>query len=1032
MKIFRSLLLASTLAFGQTNYRMEAVAGTTAIGDGAPANSALLSYPNTVLADDKGGFYVSDQGHARIRYVAASGVINTVVGAGYAGLTPDGVPARENTVTTVSSMVLNTRGELYFADQVSCIVSRLDAQGIVRRVAGISRSCGFSGDQTAAVRAQLNGPSALAFDPQGRLLIADQNNGRIRRVNTDGTIETLAGTGNSQTFAAEGLQAAQTPISFPTSLAVAADGTIYFAEFGYRRVRRILPDGRVTTVAGTGSTGNSGDGGQATLARFRGITSIALDATRNRLYICDNGWQRVRVVNLGTGVISNAAGIFVPSASDAANSSLGASFSGDGGSPIGAGMSGPYGVAVDANGGLLIADLGNHRIRLADTTIRTVAGRFRNTAETSAIRAEISPTDLAITPAGELLVNDVLNGLIRRVARNGNISTVAGTAPERSPFESSRGDNGPALSAAFELLAGLAVDAAGRIYVTDGSRVRRIDGANIAALLPNNAPIVPVGALAVDPTRNLLYAVSTSTHKVLVADVSQPTVLFRDFAGTGTAGFSGDGGQARSAQLSGPTDIAVDPAGNVYLVDSGVSRIRRVDISGVITTIIGNGTRATAETVVPEGPALETAISPVGIAVDAAGRVTLAEGRIPMIRQFDPATRRVRRIAGETPGGLAATGSGAASVTVDSTGSIYFTTVDNIIRVLRPLTASRFEAVSGTGQSAPVNTKLATPLVVRAASADGPLAGVSVGFSATGATVSPASAMTDAEGLARTEVTLGGTLGPVTITATVEGLTPVTFQATATAAVVTNPNRPAIRAGGVATAGAFGGLSTISPGTWIEIFGSNLATATRPWGGDDFRGAQAPTELDGVKVSVNNQAAFVAFISPNQINAQVPGGIGTGMVPVTVTNTNGTSESFMINAAAASPALLAPPVFSIGGVQYVVALHQDGAFVGREGLIPGANFRPARAGDVLTLYGVGFGATTPAVPPGVVVSGTPALPAVAVRLGDTAANVLFAGLAPSAVGLYQFNIVVPAGVPEGDVALSMAGVNQRLSLTVAR
>ena len=107
-----------------------------------------------------------------------------------------------------------------------------------------------------------------------------------------------------------------------------------------------------------------------------------------------------------------------------------------------------------------------------------------------------------------------------------------------------------------------------------------------------------------------------------------------------------------------------------------------------------------------------------------------------------------------------------------------------------------------------------------------------------------------------------------------------------------------------------------------------------------------------------------------------------------------------------------------------MALHQDSVFVGREGLIAWANFRLARLGDVLTLCGVGFGATTPAIPPAVVVSGSATLTNIAVRLGDTEATVQFAGLAPSAVGLYQFNIVVPEDAPDGDAALTISGVGQ--------
>ncbi len=556
-----------------------------------------------------------------------------------------------------------------------------------------------------------------------------------------------------------------------------------------------------------------------------------------------------------------------------------------------------------------------------------------------------------------------------------------------------------------------------------------------ALMAPPLPPSVRTLASSLAPALSLWIPPATySTCRSATKFWPLATAAFRDFAGTGTAGLAGDSGPARTAQISSPGALAVDPAGNVYIADGGNNRVRRVDPSGVITTIIGNGTRATAETAVPGAAALEAAIAAIGLTVDAVGRVTLAEGRIPMIRQYDPATRRLRRIAGGEPRALAGTGYWAISVQADAAGNIYFGLLDHIVRVLRPVQLSRFELASGNGQSAAPNTKLAAPLVVRVASADGPVAGIGVSFSSTGATLNPAIAFTDSEGLARTEVSWGATAGAVTIRAELEGLTAVTFQATAGAAGGGggNVNRPAIRAGGIATVGAFGGGAVISPGTWIEIFGTNLAPVTRSWGGNDFQGPQAPTELDGVKVSINSQAAFVAYISPTQINVQVPGGIGTGLVPITVTNAGGTSESFMITAAAASPALLAPDAFQIGGVQYAVALHQDGAYAGREGLIAGVNFRPARPGDVLTLYGIGFGATTPAIQPGVVVSGSPTLANVAVRLGDAVATVQFAGLAPSAVGLYQFNIVVPADAPDGDVTLTISGVSQKLAITVKR
>lgn len=223
----------------------------------------------------------------------------------------------------------------------------------------------------------------------------------------------------------------------------------------------------------------------------------------------------------------------------------------------------------------------------------------------------------------------------------------------------------------------------------------------------------------------------------------------------------------------------------------------------------------------------------------------------------------------------------------------------------------------------------------------------------------------------------------------------------------------------VQNAGAFGGAQALAPGTWIEIFGSNLAPDTRQWTGDDFNGSTAPTQLDGVKVTVGNQPAYVWYIGSGgqgQINAQVPNGIGTGPTAVVVSNCAGSSAAFSVNALNVVPGLLAPPSFEVGSVQYGVAMQQDGAFVGPVGFISGVNSHPAKPGDLITLYGVGFGPVTPDSPPGQIVPGTNRLTLPLQIFFDqtpvdlTAPNTYY-GLAPDAIGLYQFNIVVPNVAP---------------------
>jgi uncharacterized protein (TIGR03437 family) len=232
----------------------------------------------------------------------------------------------------------------------------------------------------------------------------------------------------------------------------------------------------------------------------------------------------------------------------------------------------------------------------------------------------------------------------------------------------------------------------------------------------------------------------------------------------------------------------------------------------------------------------------------------------------------------------------------------------------------------------------------------------------------------------------------------------------------------------------FSATPVISPGTWIEIYGQDLSTVTRSWTGSDFQGTQAPTELNGVKVKVAGRSAFVSYISPTQVNVQVPDGIGTGDgIEVEVENTGGTART-SVRAAAVSPALLTTPLFNVDGRQYVAALHTDlTTFVGRANLIAGVPFRPARPGDRIIIYAVGCGPTEPASPPGQIISGIRRLSSpFTVRMGNSVATAE-AFMELNLVGLCRFDVTVP-NLGAGDVPLevTVAGVanGQNLFTTI--
>ena len=239
----------------------------------------------------------------------------------------------------------------------------------------------------------------------------------------------------------------------------------------------------------------------------------------------------------------------------------------------------------------------------------------------------------------------------------------------------------------------------------------------------------------------------------------------------------------------------------------------------------------------------------------------------------------------------------------------------------------------------------------------------------------------------------------------------------------------------VISAGAYGGFDSVAPGTWMEIYGENLASDSRSWGGGDFNGVNAPTSLDGTKVTIGGQPAFVYYISAGQVDALAPGNVGTGPQPLTVTTANGTSEPLMVTVNATEPGMLSPPSFTVNGNAYLAAVFSDGqTFVLPPNTIPGVPSRQAKPGETIIVYGIGFGSVTPNIPAGQIVqqSNTVSLP-LQVMFGSTPATLAYSGLAPNYVGLYQFNVVVP-NVPDNDLvpfSFTLNGVSGAQTLFTA-
>ena len=342
------------------------------------------------------------------------------------------------------------------------------AAGTITTVAGNGTES-FSGDGGFATNAGLAFPSSVAVDTAGNFFIADLLNQRVRRVDAvTGIITTVAGNG-SFGFNGDGMAATSASLAFPSSVAVDAAGNVFIADVSNQRIRRVdAATGIITTVAGNGTAGFSGDGSAATSASLNDPIGVAVDGVGN-LFIADTFNQRVRRVDAATGIITTVAG----------NGTFG--FNGDGGLATDAWMRDPVGVAVDSAGNLFITDQNNQRIRRVDAatgTMSTVAGSgtfgFGGDGGLATDASLSRPTGAALDSAGNLFIADQSNQRVRRVdAATGFISTVAGDGS----FAFS-GDGGLATDACLKNPAGVAVDSAGNLFIADQSnhRIRHVEG----------------------------------------------------------------------------------------------------------------------------------------------------------------------------------------------------------------------------------------------------------------------------------------------------------------------------------------------------------------------------------------------------------------------------------------------------------------------------------------------------------------------------------------------------------------------------
>ena len=583
-------------------------------------------------------------------------------------------------------IAVDRAGTLYVADTRNNIVRKISTTGVVTTLAGTGGTEG--GTNGTGAQARFNEPFGVAVDDTGNVYVADASNNAIRKITSAGVVTTLAGGGAAGSTDGTGSAAR---LDEPRGICIDSSGILYVADYDNHTIRRVTPDGVVTTIAGRADVAGNADG-VGTAATFRGPMGIAVDST-GVVYVADSGNRAIRRIS-ASGTVSTL-------------------------TLSGTALSEPRGIAVSTSGAILVADYGSHTIRsiASSGVVTTVAGAVESpgTADGAATSARFHyPSALAVLSDGSLVVADTDNDTVRGV-RDNVVRTIAGAAGRVLTAD------GVGTSARFDSPYATAVDSTGVVYVADSSAhvIRRIgtDGSVMTfAGLPGSFGIddgtadgarfySPTG-IAIDSAGNLYVADSmNSTIRKIT-----PGRVVTTFAGSGRSRGATDG-TGSAARFAQPFGIAVDGAGTVYVTDSQANTIRKITSAGVVTTLAGqsgsggstDGTGTAARFLVP-----------YGIAVDSTGTLYVVDHGNHTIRRITSAGV-VTTLAGTAGSAGAVDGAGAAArfqypsgIAVGRDQTVYVADTDNqLIRAITPSGevstiggSSRSGSADGTGTAA--------------------------------------------------------------------------------------------------------------------------------------------------------------------------------------------------------------------------------------------------------------------------------------------------------------------------------------------
>ncbi len=977
-----------------------------------------------MVLDKAGNLYFTVGGAQKVgKLDGKTGAITTYAGGGSNPVAND-IAATSALLPAPYGLALDAAGNLYISDAGNQQIYKVSPDGKLVIVAGTLQAAGFKGDNGPAPQAWLNQPRGLAVDQAGNVYVADSGNYRIRKIRAnDGVITTIAGTGLRGTSGLKGNggPALDAQIGDAYSLAVDRHGNVFFADRGDAAVRKISLNGMIERVAGTGTYGFNGGGGQAKDTHLESPLGVWIDAQDNlwctdifRIYQVDATSGILQVI-VGGGTANPVDGVYAPAVLLTA-------------SPTALTTDG-YGNVIFAEGNRLrktvpfmLPTLAAPRLQLVaptnDTVVTNTGFYVRGQADFATathvsysndrggngeVRGNLFGTPYwdvypTLAPGINNLTFTVWDVLGRNSSVQLNLTYTPGPLTKAIAGTLTPGfkDNAQASLVQLWNPASVALDAANNLYVADSGnhRIRKITPGGTITTLAGNGQVGTMGAgglateaalnqprgVAIDAAGNL-YIADTNNHRVCHVT---PDGLLRTIAGTGQAGFSGDGGTALQAQLNEPLSLAVD-AKNLFIVDAQNYRIRKMDLStGVISTYAGSGPGDVGD----GGPATAAKFrQPTGVALDKMGNLFISDLQTNRIRRVTPNGNITTYASHYAPnGGITADVVAPRGVTTDSQDNLYV------------VTQVQAAVIKITPQGTVTNIPFFTDFLPKA-DPDTP----KTFRNPTGVAVDRA--------------------GTVYVSDTGNHRIVAAFDYKQAVSV---------------SAASYEGTTSADEAI-VSVFGQALATTTQA-----ATSFPLPTTLGGTSVFVRDSAAVerparLFYVSPLQINYQIPPGTAPGIATVTVISDAQSLSTGTINIQSVSPALFtanqdgagaaALAILRIkanGARQYEPALQWNAT---RTRLVPlPIDLSPAGDEVFLELYGTGIRGHQGGV--SAVVSGE-------------AVPVLYAGVAPGYVGLDQVNVSLPRyligrgesslqlwvdGVAANPVTLHLAGTTCATSL----